>query len=142
MDGDTILLAPTFLTIFSPKRKPVLTSQFEVQRGMPTTLLVKYFEKNAEQWELKPEVRKLVNFKYFNLLENPGPLGRFDIVFCRNVLIYFDQQTKGKVLDGISKIMSDDGVLFLGGAETVLGVSDAFKAIPGQRGVYGLTRNG
>ena len=68
--------------------------------------------------------------------------GRFDIVFCRNVLIYFDQQTKGKVLDGISKIMSDDGVLFLGGAETVLGVSDAFKAIPGQRGVYGLTRNG
>ncbi len=124
------------------KAKAGTYSQFEVQRGMPTTLLVKYFEKNAEQWELKPEVRKLVNFKYFNLLENPGPLGRFDIVFCRNVLIYFDQQTKGKVLDGISKIMSDDGVLFLGGAETVLGVSDAFKAIPGQRGVYGLTRNG
>jgi chemotaxis protein methyltransferase CheR len=73
------------------------------------------------------------------LLDDPTPLGKFDVVFCRNVLIYFDQKTKGEVLSRVANLMPDDGMLFLGGAETVLGVSDVFKPIPGQRGVYGLT---
>ena len=60
------------------------------------------------------------------------------MVFCRNALIYFDQETKGKVLDGIADLMTDDGILFLGGAETVLGISERFKPKPEQRGVYGL----
>ncbi|MEQ8196175.1 MAG: protein-glutamate O-methyltransferase CheR [Rhodospirillales bacterium] len=115
-------------------------SQFEVQRGLPIQLLIKYFEKDGEAWKVTPKIRSFVKYQYFNLLDNLAPLGQFDIVFCRNVLIYFDAETKRKVLEQISKLIPDDGVLFLGGAETVLGVTDKFKPLPGQRGVYGLTQ--
>ena len=81
----------------------------------------------------------MVQFKEWNLLRDLKMLGQFDIVFCRNVLIYFDQPTKAKVLEGISKQMPADGFLYLGGAETVLGISDKFKPVPNQRGIYGLT---
>ncbi len=114
-------------------------SQFEVQRGMPITLLVKYFDQVGESWQIKPTVQSKVRYKHFNLLEDPTSLGKFDVVFCRNVLIYFDQKTKGEVLGRIAKLMPPDGMLFLGGAETVLGVSNSFKPVPEQRGVYGLT---
>lgn len=82
----------------------------------------------------------MVTYKYFNLLDDLKPLGTFDIVFCRNVLIYFDQPTKTKVLDGIANMMPADGLLFLGGAETVLGISDRFKPVKGQRGVYEIVQ--
>jgi len=118
------------------KAKKGLYSQFEVQRGLPVQLLVKYFAKKGEHWEIKPEIRQMVTYKEFNLLNNLQPLGKFDIVFCRNVLIYFDPPTKKMVLDNISRQMPEDGALFLGGAETVLGVSDKFKPVPEQRGVY------
>src|SRR3546814_11563868 len=80
----------------------------------------------------------MVQYRTFNLLQPMAPLGRFDVVFCRNVLIYFDQPTKAKVLDGIAGQMADDGFLYLGGAETVLGVTDRFQLIEGQRGLYGV----
>ncbi len=111
-------------------------SQFEVQRGLPITLLVKYFRKDDDKWQLDSGLREMVTFKNFNLLENPQILGRFDIIFCRNVLIYFDQDTKSKVLEGLAGIMAKDGVLFLGGAETVIGVTDQFEPVPNQRGIY------
>lgn len=111
-------------------------SQFEVQRGMPIQLLLKYFDKQDETWQIKDEIRKMVQYKYWNLLDDLKGLGGFDIVFCRNVLIYFDAETKGRVLESIAKLMPEDGMLFLGGAETVLGVTDRFKPVPGQRGVY------
>ena len=111
-------------------------SQFEVQRGMPITLLLKYFEKKEETWQIKEDIRKMVQYKYWNLLDDLKGLGGYDIVFCRNVLIYFDAETKGRVLESISKLMPEDGMLFLGGAETVLGVTDRFKPVPGQKGVY------
>ncbi|MCK5167249.1 MAG: protein-glutamate O-methyltransferase [Rhodospirillaceae bacterium] len=114
-------------------------SQFEVQRGMPIQLLLKYFDKKGEVWEIKSEIRSMIKYKYFNLLENLSPLGGFDIVFCRNVLIYFDAETKGKVLAQIASLMPADGMLFLGGAETVLGVSDKFEPVKGRRGVYART---
>src|SRR3546814_1533764 len=82
------------------------------------------------------------DLKPFNLLDNPSVLGQFDVVFCRNVLIYFDQATKGQVLGRVAQIMPADGFLYLGGAETVLGISDAFEMVPGQRGVYRLTTGG
>ena len=115
-------------------------SQFEVQRGLPINLLVKYFAQDNERWRISDEIRSMVTFKQFNLLDSPKVLGSFDVVFCRNVLIYFDQETKSKVLNQIASLMPDDGFLYLGGAETVLGICDRFQLIPGQRGIYGLSR--
>ncbi len=115
-------------------------SQFEVQRGLPVQLLVKYFEKQDESWQVKQEVRDMVKYKEQNLLESFTPLGKFDIVFCRNVLIYFDQQTKAQVLERTAELMPDDGLLFLGGAETVLGITDKFRPVPNFRGVYEVAR--
>ena len=120
------------------KAKEGMYSQFEVQRGLPITLLVKYFKQEGERWQISEAIRNMVSFKQFNLLESPAGLGKFDIVFCRNVLIYFDPPTKTQVLDGIANLMPKDGFLYLGGAETVLGTSDRFKLMPGQRGIYSL----
>ncbi len=113
-------------------------SQFEVQRGLPIQMLLKYFKKANDAWEIDPALRDMVTFKEFNLLNDPKVLGAFDVVFCRNVLIYFDQPTKTLILDWISRMIPADGRLFLGGAETVLGITDKFKPVPGQRGVYCL----
>ena len=77
-------------------------SQFEVQRGLPIALLVKYFKQAGERWQISEEIRNMVKFKSFNLLGSPAALGRFDVVFCRNVLIYFDPPTKGQVLAGMA----------------------------------------
>ncbi|NQW01393.1 MAG: protein-glutamate O-methyltransferase [Rhodospirillales bacterium] len=114
-------------------------SQFEVQRGLAIQLLVKYFTKEGEQWRISQDLRDMVSFREFNLLNDFTPLGKFDVVFCRNVLIYFDQETKKKVLERIALMLPPDGVVFLGGAETVLGITDKFEPVPGQRGIYKLT---
>ena len=113
-------------------------TQFEVQRGLPIQMLVKYFKQDGDKWQIAPELRQMVLFKEFNLLEDPVALGRFDVVFCRNVLIYFDQAKKALILDRISRLLPPDGLLYLGGAETVLGVSDRFEPLAGHRGIYAL----
>jgi len=115
-------------------------SQFEVQRGLPIQFLVKYFSKDGSNWRVIPGLRDMVQFKVWNLLSDLRGLGQFDIVFCRNVLIYFDQPTKARVLEAIAKQMPADGLLYLGGAETVLGITDAFASVPGERGVYERTK--
>ena len=120
------------------KAKAGLYSQFEVQRGLPIQLLLKYFKKQDETWQIDAALRAMVQYREFNLLHDLKPLGQFDVVFCRNVLIYFDQPTKTRVLDQVARLMPEDGLLFLGGAETVLGISDKFKPVSGQRGVYCL----
>lgn len=111
-------------------------SQFEVQRGMPIQMLMKYFEQKDEKWHLKDDIKKMVQYKYFNLLDSMTALGKFDIIFCRNVLIYFDKETKAKVLAKMKAQLAPDGYLFLGGAETVIGITDAFVPAPDLRGVY------
>ena len=111
-------------------------SQFEVQRGLPMQYLVKYFRKEGTQWRISETLRNMVQFRSLNLLGDLRGIGSCDAVFCRNVLIYFDQPTKAKVLAAIARQMPADGVLYLGGAETVLGVTDAFAAQAGERGVY------
>ncbi|NVK17352.1 MAG: protein-glutamate O-methyltransferase [Methylocystaceae bacterium] len=121
------------------KAQAGLYSQFEVQRGLPVQHLVKYFKKRDDLWQIDSSLRGMVQYKEFNLLDDMKALGTFDVVFCRNVLIYFDQQTKGEVLGKMAQQMADDGVLYLGGAETVLGISDAFKPVQGLRGVYART---
>ena len=118
------------------KAKAGVYTQFEVQRGLPVQLMVKYFKKNNETWQIDPAIRQMVQYREYNLLNDLKPLGQFDVVFCRNVLIYFDQPTKSKVLENISRIVPNDGLLYLGGAETVLGISDKFKPVPDQRGIY------
>ena len=120
------------------RAKEGMYSQFEVQRGLPITMLVKNFAQIGDRWQINAKIRGMVQYKEFNLLQDPMPLGRFDVVFCRNVLIYFDQPTKTRVLNSVSKLMPEDGFLFLGGAETVLGITDKFQMVPGQRGVYGV----
>ena len=120
------------------RAKEGMYSQFEVQRGLPITMLVKYFAQVGDRWQINAKLRGMVQFREFNLLQDPATLGRFDVVFCRNVLIYFDQPTKTRVLHNVSRIMPEDGFLFLGGAETVLGITDKFQMMPGQRGVYGV----
>ena len=115
-----------------------LYTQFEIQRGLPMQMLVKHFDKAEGQWQIKQNLRDAVTFREFNLLADLKPLGRFDIVFCRNVLIYFDAPTKTRVLDAMAKQIAPDGVLFLGGAETVLGLTDSFRAVPGENGAYAV----
>jgi chemotaxis protein methyltransferase CheR len=111
-------------------------SQFEVQRGLPIQLLMKYFRQIDDRWQIDDAIRAMVQYRVFNLLDDPRPLGTFDVVFCRNVLIYFDQPTKAQVLERIAKLLPRDGVLYLGGAETVLGITDRFEPMPNERGIY------
>jgi chemotaxis protein methyltransferase CheR len=113
-------------------------TQFEVQRGLSIQRLVAYFDKQDVRWQIKQELRSKVQFRHFNLLCSPEPLGKFDIVFCRNVLIYFDPPTRSQVLNSIAEVMSSDGVLVLGGAETVFGISNSFKPWAEQHGLYRL----
>ncbi len=120
------------------KARVGMYSQFEVQRGLPIQLLMTYFNQVNEMWQIDASIRAMVKFREGNLLKPFSSLGPFDVVFCRNVLIYFDRETKCSVLDRIAQIMPADGYLFLGGAETVLGVSRSFQLIDGCRGVYEL----
>jgi chemotaxis protein methyltransferase CheR len=115
-----------------------LYSQFEVQRGLPIRMLTKHFAKEGDNWRLSPAIRGMVTFRSFNLLDDPKPLGRFDVVFCRNVLIYFDPPTKARVLSGVARQLAPDGFLVLGAAETVFGVTDALRPWPAEHGVYAL----
>ena len=113
------------------KAKAGIYSQFEVQRGLPIQMLIKYFTQIGETWQIAPEIRAMVQFRSFNLLNDFAGLGMFDVVFCRNVLIYFDQQTKIGVLDRMARTVERDGYLVLGAAETVVGLTDSFKPVAG-----------
>lgn len=119
--------------------KDAVYSQFEVQRGLPIQMLMKYFTQEEEKWRLKDDIRNMVDFGIFNLLHGMAGLGQFDVIFCRNVLIYFDEATKADVLNRMKNILAPDGFLFLGGAETVLGITDSFKPVTGKRGLYALS---
>jgi chemotaxis protein methyltransferase CheR len=118
------------------KSKSGVFSQFEVQRGLPIQMLVKYFKQNGELWQLNADIRAMVQHRQFNLLQDFSPLGKFDIIFCRNVLIYFDQDTKASIFERLSRQLEADGALALGAAESVVGITDAFKPYPDRRGIY------
>jgi chemotaxis protein methyltransferase CheR len=118
------------------KSKAGIYSQFEVQRGLPIQMLVKYFKQNGELWQINPDIRAMVQHRQLNLLHEFSQLGVFDIIFCRNVLIYFDQDTKINIFGRLARIMEPDGFLVLGAAETVVGLTDVFKPFPDRRGLY------
>jgi len=118
------------------KSKSGIYSQFEVQRGLPIQLLVKYFKQNGELWQINADIRAMVQHRQLNLLHDFSQLGVFDVIFCRNVLIYFDQDTKINIFGRLAKTMEADGFLVLGAAETVVGLTDVFKPFPDKRGLY------
>jgi chemotaxis protein methyltransferase CheR len=118
------------------KSKAGLYSQFEVQRGLPIQMLVKYFKQTGELWQINPEIRAMVQHRQINLLHDFSQLGVFDVIFCRNVLIYFDQDTKIDIFRRLAKATEKDGFLALGAAETVVGLTDVFKPYRDRHGLY------
>ncbi len=101
--------------------------QLEVNRGLPASLLVRYFEHCGSQWRIKDEIRRLVKFDVLNLTKCWPSLPPMDVIFVRNVMIYFDLPTKQQILNRIRRVLQPDGYLFLGGAETTLNVDDTFQ---------------
>ncbi|SFJ37976.1 protein-glutamate O-methyltransferase CheR [Bradyrhizobium sp. Gha] len=120
------------------KCKAGIYSQFEVQRGLPIQLLMKYFTQSSDVWQLNADVRSMVQFRQLNLLQDFSHLGTFDVIFCRNVLIYFDQDTKAMIFERMAKGLEADGTLLLGAAESVVGITDAFRPASDRRGLYQL----
>jgi chemotaxis protein methyltransferase CheR len=118
------------------KARQGLYSQFEVQRGLPIQLLIKHFTQVGELWQIAPDIRAMVEYRQLNLLSNFSNLGIFDLIFCRNVLIYFDQETKIDVLERLARVTAGDGFLVLGAAETVVGLTECFKVVGDKHGLY------
>jgi len=118
------------------KSRAGIFSQFEVQRGLPIQMLVKHFTQVGELWQLNADIRAMVQHRQLNLLQDFSHLGTFDVIFCRNVLIYFDQDAKAGIFDRLARVIEPDGVLALGAAESVVGISDAFRPYPERRGLY------
>jgi chemotaxis protein methyltransferase CheR len=137
LDGWRVEILGTDLsTAVLEKAKAGLYTQFEVQRGLPIQMLVKYFAQVGEMWQISADIRAMVQYRPLNLLSDFANLGSFDLIFCRNVLIYFDQETKVAVLSRLARVLAPHGYLVLGAAETVVGLSDAFKPVPDRRGLY------
>ncbi len=118
------------------KSKAGIYSQFEVQRGLPIQMLVKYFKQTGELWQVNADIRAMIQHRQLNLLHDFSLLGVFDVIFCRNVLIYFDQETKVNIFNRLARVTEPDGFLVLGAAETVVGLTDVFKPFPERRGLY------
>jgi chemotaxis protein methyltransferase CheR len=116
-------------------------SQLEVTRGMPIRTLIKYFSQVGEIWKIKQEVQKMVTFKEHRLQDDPTSLGTFDLVFCRNVLIYFDVETKGLIFNRLHNAMTTDGLLALGGSETTLNVTDKFETVKIEQATFYIKKN-
>ena len=112
-------------------------SQLEVNRGLPATTMVRHFERSGLNWRINQSIRERVEFRHLNLTRPFPPMGQFDVVFLRNVLIYFDLPTKRDVLRRVRQVLAPDGHLFLGAAEMTMGVDDAWERVPaGRSSVY------
>ncbi|MCG6122035.1 MAG: protein-glutamate O-methyltransferase CheR [Microvirga sp.] len=130
------IVATDISTEVLDKAQAGIYSQFEVQRGLPIQMLLKYFEQKGESWHISPKIKSMVNYRQLNLIKDFASLGQFDVIYCRNVLIYFDQPTKADVLRRLSAALAPDGLLLLGAAETVIGLTDALSPHAQQRGLY------
>ena len=111
-------------------------SQFEVQRGLPTPLLLRHFQRDADVWRINEHMRARVDFRRANLVEDFGRFGAFDIVFCRNVLMYMDVERRRDILRRMTRVLADDGYLVLGAAETIVGLSQEFEPAPDCAGLF------
>ena len=121
------------------KAREGIYSQFEAQRGLPIQMLVKYFSSLPDSsWQIKELIKNMVQFKTHNLLEDYGALGKFDIIFCRNVLIYFDESTKAQITEKMARTLSPNGILILGSTESLVDPKNQFEALENFRGAYRL----
>jgi len=128
-NGKLKLIASDINDAVLSKAKEGIYTQLEVNRGLPAPLMVKYFQKKVTNWQIKEDIRKMVDYRIINLCQNLPVLPKMDLVFIRNVLIYFDVETKKKILAGIRNLLKPDGYLFLGGAETTFGIDDQFERV-------------
>ncbi|UHC19200.1 protein-glutamate O-methyltransferase CheR [Methylobacterium currus] len=136
------IVATDLSTEVLEKAKLGLYNQFEVQRGLPVQLMLKHFTQVGEQWRIADGLRQMIDFRPLNLLQPFEQLGTFDIVYCRNVLIYFDTATKADVLRRIADQLAPDGAVLLGAAETVIGITETLMPDPEHRGLYRHARAG
>ncbi|TCP94568.1 chemotaxis protein methyltransferase CheR [Sphingomonas sp. PP-CE-1A-559] len=111
-------------------------SQFEIQRGLPVRRMIRWFDTTGSDWVAKPDLLGMVAFRRMNLVSDPAPPGRFDVVLCRNVLLYLSTDTKAEVFPKIAKAMKPGGVLVMGAGETVIGQTSAFAPSKRFRGFY------
>lgn len=119
------------------KARAGLYSDFEVRRGLSPERLQRWFTPVGEGgYRIDPALQRMVTFRPHNLLAGVDGMGSFDLVLCRNVLIYFDVDRKREVLANLARVLASDGALVLGSAETILGLCDAVESAPGGRGLY------
>lgn len=111
-------------------------NQFEMQRGLSNCFSDKYFTQREKTWVIDEKIRKMVRFENFNLLDRMTHYGMFDVIFCRNVLIYFSEDTKRKILGNITAQLASSGYLFLGTAERAVGTREGLRAVPDCPGLY------
>jgi chemotaxis protein methyltransferase CheR len=104
-------------------------SQLEVNRGVPASLLVRHFRRDGAYWQISDDIRQMIEFRAMNLVQAWGVLPPLDVVFLRNVLIYFDLETKRRILEKVRRVLKPDGYLFLGAAETTLNIDDSFQRV-------------
>ena len=130
------IVASDFSEKILQKAKAGIYSQFEVHRGLPIQYLMKHFKQESDGWHVKDELKRMIDFRNFNLLQSPASLGKMDVVFCRNVLFYFTPEDKGKILNNIASILNPGAMMFLGSAESTVGCSNAFVGLKDERGVY------
>ena len=114
-------------------------TQFEIQRGLPVRRMVRWFDPSGDNWVAKPELVRQVAFRRLNLIDDPLPPGKFDVVLCRNVLLYLSPVLRRQVLERIASVLRPDGLLALGAGETVIGQTDAFRPSQTYRGLYELS---
>lgn len=113
-------------------------SQFEIQRGLSVRRMMQWFDGSGDDWAASPELTRKVQFRQHNLAGDPAPPGRFDIVLCRNVLLYFSGSLRKQVFDRLASAVRPGGLLVLGAGETVIGQTDLFAPSERFRGFYNL----
>lgn len=136
------ILATDISTTALAKARKGQYSQFEIQRGLPVMLMLKYFDQVDGDWVAKPEVRKMVTFAQHNQLDSPRHMGQFDLILCRNMLMYLCDDKRREVLEQLASALTTDGILMLGAAETVIGQTEKFVASREFRGFYQRTVSG
>ncbi len=111
-------------------------SQFEVQRGLTVAQMLQNFDETTNGWQIHSDRRNFVRFQQHNVLEDPPARGRFDLILCRNVLLYFDPQTRRRAFERLRSALSFDGFLMLGAGETVVGQTDQFRPAENRMSLY------